>query len=530
MYLINKPNTPTNPSRHKPRALLGLLVLACSVFITPAAEAAKPVVVIGKILPVNEKTSVTLNGSASSDKDGDKLTYKWEQINIKSGTTPVVIANATAATASFVAPAIAKTTKVTLPVTLTFQLSVSDATATTKKTVLVKVNPVNQLPVANAGPNQTVTWTSAGTGVALDASKSTDDGQIISYKWVLLTKTAQLPKGAKFKLTSATAAKSSFTLTSPDQSKPVTLEFQVQVTDNDKKLVKDTVSITVQQILPPVANAGSDLSAISEATVNLSGAGSTGTITSFLWQQTAGPTVVLSSTNAAATSFAAPTVSTSTPLTFELTTTNSAGATKDTVVVTVNPKPVALPVANAGPDQTVASGAVVNLSGSLSTGVITGYAWKQTVGDAVLLTGANTVAASFTAPTASLASQLIFELTATNSAGSVKDTVIINVNAAAPTLDATLSLPIGVIDINDVTTAVISNIKGGAAPYSVTYVWGDGQTTGPIQLADGVVTNTGEHYFAANGSKTVKVTLTDANNASRDFTGTFSVSDVEECK
>jgi hypothetical protein len=128
------------------------------------------------------------------------------------------------------------------------------------------------------------------------------------------------------------------------------------------------------------------------------------------------------------------------------------------------------------------------------------------------------------------ATALTFELTTTNAAGSSKDTVVVTVNAQAQTLAANLSLPVGVLDINDPTVAAINSISGGTGPYSVTYNWGDGQTTGPVQLGAGVITHSSEHYYAKNASYTIKVTLADANKSSKEFSGAVAVSDVEECK
>jgi len=76
------------------------------------------------------------------------------------------------------------------------------------------------------------------------------------------------------------------------------------------------------------------------------------------------------------------------------------------------------PVANAGPDQNVAcgpSGPMVMLNGSGSSDPdnqpITSYAWAQTGGPVVGLSGANTATPSFTAPVVSGGSTLAFQLT-----------------------------------------------------------------------------------------------------------------------
>ena len=69
-----------------------------------------------------------------------------------------------------------------------------------------------------------------------------------------------------------------------------------------------------------------------------SGTDTDGTIASYAWTQTVGPTVTLSGANTATAGFTAPTVSVATVLTFKLTVTDNQGATGfDTVNVTVNP-------------------------------------------------------------------------------------------------------------------------------------------------------------------------------------------------
>jgi len=88
----------------------------------------------------------------------------------------------------------------------------------------------------------------------------------------------------------------------------------------------------------PVANAGLDQTVNEGQVVNLSGAASTdveGPVT-HSWQQTSGPSVTLSSATSATPSFTAPPVASETPLTFELTVTDSGDLTDtDTVVIRV---------------------------------------------------------------------------------------------------------------------------------------------------------------------------------------------------
>ena len=172
-----------------------------------------------------------------------------------------------------------------------------------------------------------------------------------------------------------------------------------------------------------------------------SGNDTDGTIASYAWTQTVGPAVTLSGANTATASFTAPSVSVATVLTFKLTVTDNQGATGfDTITVTVNPANQS-PTANAGPDQTVTAGALVSLpgSGNDTDGTIASYAWTQTVGPAVTLSGANTATAGFTAPSVSVATVLTFKLTVTDNQGATGfDTITVTVNPAnqSPTANA----------------------------------------------------------------------------------------------
>jgi chitinase len=88
------------------------------------------------------------------------------------------------------------------------------------------------------------------------------------------------------------------------------------------------------------------------------------------------------------------------------------------------------PVANAGPDRSVREGTTVTLqgSGTDADGTITAYAWTQTAGPSVALSGANTANASFTAPQVNANTALTFRLTVTDNRGAAgTDSVTITV-------------------------------------------------------------------------------------------------------
>ena len=97
----------------------------------------------------------------------------------------------------------------------------------------------------------------------------------------------------------------------------------------------------------PVADAGQDQTISAIATATLDGSGSSdsdGSIASFSWTQTAGPSVTLTGADTATASFTAPAVGASTTLDFELTVTDNDGATaSDTVQITVAALPPSKP-------------------------------------------------------------------------------------------------------------------------------------------------------------------------------------------
>lgn len=97
------------------------------------------------------------------------------------------------------------------------------------------------------------------------------------------------------------------------------------------------------------------------------------------------------------------------------------------------------PIANAGPDFAVNEGAGVLLAGSATDAendALT-YSWTQTAGPTVMLNGADTATASFTAPQVGLDTPLTFELRVTDTAGgyTTDDVVVTVLDVKAVLLD-----------------------------------------------------------------------------------------------
>ena len=129
------------------------------------------------------------------------------------------------------------------------------------------------------------------------------------------------------------------------------------------------------------------------------------------------------------------------------------------------------PIANAGADQSVASGTTVTLDGSASTdadGIIVSYLWEQTSGSTVTLADAATASASFVVPTVTETTSWGFSLTVTDDEdGTDTDEVLVTVSiSAAMTIAEARTQPEGTLVT--ITGLVNSgNLSGSGSDYTI---------------------------------------------------------------
>ncbi len=162
--------------------------------VTVTTHNTPPVANAGKNQTIAVGATALLNGSASSDVDGDPLTYSWSMISRPNGSS-AALTGATTVAPSFL---------VDLAGSYTVQLVVNDGFNNSAPSQVV-VSTLSSPPVANAGPGQAV---NVGATVQLDGSASTEtDGNPLTYLWSL----TMLPAGSAASLSNLAAVKPTFT-------------------------------------------------------------------------------------------------------------------------------------------------------------------------------------------------------------------------------------------------------------------------------------------------------------------------------
>lgn len=259
---------------------------------TPVFANAAPSARAGGNQNVLVGATVTLDGSTSTDSDGDPLTYRWTLI-ARPTNSSAVLSSSSAPRPTLVAD---------LAGTYTATLVVNDGkTDSLGSIVSVVASAGNVAPVARAGVAQN---TVPAATVTLDGSASSDaNDDLLSYRWTLSSR----PAGSAATLSNANAAVASL---QPD----VVGSYVATLVVNDGVLdsADSTVTITVTTAnVAPVANAGPAQTVGIGSSVTLDGrlsSDANGDTLSYQWSLTsrpAGSTTSLAIRNTAQVSFVA---------------------------------------------------------------------------------------------------------------------------------------------------------------------------------------------------------------------------------
>ncbi len=137
---------------------------------------AKPVANAGPDQVASINDLITLDGSTSSDVDGDLLTWHWSLISKPTGSNAQLTDDA----------AVGPTFTADLDGQYVAQLVVKDIESDSDPdSVIINTGGVNTIPVANASPDQSV---SVGSLVTLEGIASSDaNGDSLTYYWSLVS-------------------------------------------------------------------------------------------------------------------------------------------------------------------------------------------------------------------------------------------------------------------------------------------------------------------------------------------------------
>ena len=382
--------------------------------------------------------SATLEGSAS---DGTPpYSYSWSPTT---GLDDPTEAQPTASPAS----------------TTTYTLTVTDDRGQTAAD-LVTVTVLPPL-VAQAGPDKTI---AAGDGVLLEGSASGGVPPYV-YSW------------------SPTVGLSDASAAQPIASPASTTTYTLTVTDDYGQTDTDTVTVTVATAV--VAEAGSDRLIASGGSSVLEGTASGGLPPySYSWS----PGTGLNHPN-----IAQPTASPTGTTTYTLTVTDDLGQTDtDSVTVTV----ATAVAADAGSDETIASGGSTALGGSASGGVPPySYSWSPAAG---------LDEPTEAQPTASPTSTTTYTLTVTDDLGQTDaDSVTVTV-ASAVVAEAGSGSTIA----SGGSTVLHGSASGGLGPYS--YSWSPSTGLNAPNIAAPLASPTGTTTYTLTVTDDLGQTDTDA--------------------
>jgi len=292
----------------------------------------------GPLQTVREGETVTMDVTGNT-LNGKPISYSWVQLI----GSPVSLSTYIGDKVRFIAPDLDGENSELL----SFQVTgYSQGNGWASDIAMVKVLPFNGPPIADAGPDQTV---SQNVFVNLEGSGTDPEDTKLKFQW-------SQKSGSQVTLYQRSFEDVYFVSPFIDGNS-MDLVFELRVTDSDRNYDTDDVTITVsKQNHPPKANAGPDRRIISDSQVTVTGFGvdPDGDEITYSWKQISGDKVSFDGSEARI-SFTAPTVASGETkrviLQLKVTDTLEQSDTDrlTLIVVPENNKPIV----DAGPDQVV---------------------------------------------------------------------------------------------------------------------------------------------------------------------------------
>ena len=297
-----------------------------------AAGNAPPVADAGFDQTVTVGATVSLDGSGSTDDGGKLLSSAWTIVSAPIGST-ASLSDATLVNPTFVAD---------LAGDYTIELVATEGPRSSDPDAVV-ISTSNSVPVADGGRDQAV---EIGTTVQLDGTASWDvDGDLLAYSWTLVS----VPGGSGAALSDATDPRPTFFVDSSG-------DYIIELTVDDGTATSAVATVTYStDNLPPVADAGPNVTSSVGATLEFEAGRSfdpDGDQLSYDWALVARPSGSGASLSTPSTSRPGLTLDVTGTYVLQLTVDDGNELSiPDTLMVSVDNS---APVADAGPDQTVA--------------------------------------------------------------------------------------------------------------------------------------------------------------------------------
>ncbi|MFT2089744.1 PKD domain-containing protein, partial [Paraglaciecola sp. 2405UD69-4] len=264
--------------------IIGFLVSACSKGPDNDDDSGinrAPSSVAGVDQTLTLGDTINLDGSGSSDLDGDTLTYEWSITEQPQGAV-ATFSDITGETT---------TLSVDMSGSYTIVLTVSDSELSDSDSLTLTIEEIvipNTSPTSNAGSDLQI---SLGESITLDGSSSSDsDGDELTYLWAA----SSIPDGASVTFSDSTSVN---TLVTVD----LVGEYELSLTVSDGVATSvDYVLLTVNAVdIPnnaPVSNAGTDQAVDFGDTITLDGSASSdpdGDTITFNWSLSSIPSGAL---------------------------------------------------------------------------------------------------------------------------------------------------------------------------------------------------------------------------------------------